>query len=54
MIFIEKNAGKTFKNCLIKSEAEEIQILANKIFDSVGEKFASVGAEKISSVVNPL
>ena len=30
MIFIEKNAGKTFKNCLIKSEAEEIQILANK------------------------
>lgn len=28
--FIEKNAGKTFKNCLIKSETEEIQILANK------------------------
>lgn len=28
--FIEKNAGKTFKNCLIKSETEEIQILTNK------------------------
>ncbi len=33
---------------------DDFQILANKIFDSVGEKFASVGAEKISSVVNPL
>ena len=28
--FIETHAGKTFKNCLVKSECEEKQILANK------------------------
>lgn len=28
--FIEENAGKTFKNCLVKSESEEIQFLTNK------------------------
>ena len=28
--FIEKNAGITFKSCVIRTESEEIQILANK------------------------
>lgn len=28
--FIEKNAGKTFKNCILITESEEISILANK------------------------
>ncbi len=33
---------------------DDFRILANKIFDSAGEKFANVGAEKISTLVNPL
>ncbi len=33
---------------------DDFRILANKIFDTAGEKFASVGAEKISTLVNPL
>ncbi len=28
--FIDKNAGKTFKNCVIRTESEEITVLANK------------------------
>ncbi len=33
---------------------DDFRILANKIFDTAGEKFVSVGAEKISTLVNPL
>ena len=29
-LFIEKHGGKTFKNCVIRTEDEEITILANK------------------------
>lgn len=28
--FIKENAGKTFKNCVIRTESEETTILANK------------------------
>ena len=28
--FIEKHAGKTFKNCIVRTESEEISYLGNK------------------------
>ena len=50
--FIKENAGKTFKNCVIRTESEETTILANKKGEITTLKKKITGADSFSAQKN--
>ena len=50
--FIKENAGKTFKNCVIRTESEETTILANKKGEITTLKKKITGTDVFSSQKN--